>query len=349
MKICYLNHDTQSRTGAGRFYRSFSEAIKKIFPGISIEVLTSENLLYPNKIKLLLALPVIRKIIKGCDIVHALDGWPYGIIGALASLGLRKKLIITAIGTGAVKPLYQPFKRLLMKWAYRRADKVVAVSHNTKKEILKVIPDLNIEVINHGVDYQKFETQNSLAGQAQLTTYNSLRPYILSVGAWKPRKGFEYSIKAFESVKEKFPDLNYVIVSNAPEEIKAKYKKVTFLNNLPEEDLVGLYKNAELFILLPQDAEKDIEGFGLVFLEAAAAGLPVIATKGTSSEDAVLDGRNGFLVPMGDFEEATKAIIKLLKEDKLKRNFSAESLKFAKEMSWDKAAHSYKNIYDSLQ
>lgn len=338
MKICYLNHDTQSRTGAGRFYRFFSEAVKKIFPGLSIEALTSENLLYPNKIKLLLALPVIRKIIKGCDIVHALDGWPYGVIGALASLGLGKKLIITAIGTGAVKPLYHPLKKMLMKWAYRRADKVVAVSHNTKKEILKVIPDLKIEVINHGVDFAKFQSLNP--------TPLHPKPYLLSVGAWKPRKGFEYSIKAFESVKEKFPDLNYIIVSNPPNEIKAKYKKVTFLSDLPEEDLVGLYKNAELFILLPQDVDKDIEGFGLVFLEAAAAGLPVIATKGTSAEDAVLDGRNSFLVPTGDFEEATKAIIKLLKEDKLKRNFSAESLRFAKEMSWDKAAQAYKKIYD---
>jgi phosphatidylinositol alpha-1,6-mannosyltransferase len=343
MRICYLNHDTSSYTGAGRFYSAFSEAMKKEFPDTAIEVLTSENILYPNKLKLLLALPVIRKIIKRCDVVHALDGWPYGVVAILASLGLRKKVIITAIGTGAVKPLYSWWKRPIMKWAYRKADKVVAVSNNTKREIQKFIPDLKIEVINHGVDSEKFQIINS---KLQINfKIQKLKPYILSVGAWKPRKGFDYSIAAFREVKKKFPSLNYVILSNVSEDIKKTYPDIKFLSNLSEEELIALYKNAELFILLPQDDKKDIEGFGLVFLEAAAAGLPVIATKETSAEDAVLDGKNGILVPPRDHKEAAAALTKILSDKKLRQAMSEESLKFAKKMSWQKAARAYNFLY----
>lgn len=347
MKICYLNHDSSPSTGAGRFYNSLSAAVKKAIPGVSIEVLTSENILRPNKLKLIFRIPKIRKIFTNCDLIHALDGWPYGVIAAIANLGLRKPLIITAIGTGAVKPLYNPFKRWLMKWAYKRADKVVAVSHNTKKEILKFLPDLKIEVINHGVNFANFQSLNPT------TPYP--KPYVLSVGALKKRKGYEYSIEAFAEVAKKFPELKYVIVGGGPERKNLELRimnyelrnRVVFMDNLPEEELIALYKNAELFILLSQDDQKDIEGFGLVFLEAAAAGLPVVASRGTSAEDAVLDGQNGILVPPRDWKAAAEAIEKVLGDSNLRKSFSERSLRFAQSMTWDVAAKKYKVLYEN--
>lgn len=341
VKICYLNHDTNSLTGAGRFYNALTLAIKKIFPGVSVEALTAENILYSNKFKLLLALPAIRRVLSRCDLIHALDGWPYGVIAAWANKTLKKPLIITAIGTGAVKPLYSWWRRPILKWAYRQADKVVAVSNNTKREILKFLPDLKIEVINHGVDAGKFEIKNPKSEA-------NLKPYILSVGAWKPRKGFEYSIKAFEAIKNKYPDLKYVILSKVPKEIKNKDERIVFLENLREEEMIALYQNAELFALLPQDDNKDIEGFGLVFLEAAAAGLPVIATRDSSAEDAVSDGKNGIFVSPRDYKEAAAALEKILSDKNLRQKMSEESLKFSKKMSWERAALSYKALYETL-
>lgn len=369
MKICYLNHDTRNNTGAGRFYNSFSAAVKKAIPGADIEVLTSENILYPNKLKLFFALPVIRKILKRCDIVHALDGWPYGVIAALATFGLRKEFIITAIGTGAVQPLYSWWRRPIMKWAYRKADKVVAVSNNTKKEILKFLPDLKIEVINHGVDYEKFrnleikKSGHIPNSQFPFSDFSGLKTYILSVGALKKRKGYDYSIQAFVEVLkeikkseiEKLDNIKYVIVGSGPESENLKFKiknlkledRVIFLDNLSEEKLISLYKNAELFILLPQDIDKDIEGFGLAFLEAAAAGLPVIGVSDSSAADAILDKTTGFLVPAKDYQAAADSMIKILSNSALRNTISVAAAKFAKERSWDKTADQYKRlIYD---
>ena len=140
------------------------------------------------------------------DLVHALDGWPYGFLGAFCAAVSGTKLVITAIGTGGVKPLYSFWQRPLLRWSYHRADKLVAVSRHTRDEILRVAPSLNIEVINHGVDRQKF--QSTASGQSLVA-----KPYLLSVGAWKKRKGLEYSIAAFDLLREKIPNLNYAILT----------------------------------------------------------------------------------------------------------------------------------------
>lgn len=356
MKILFLNHDLSPYTGAGRFFISLTSTLKHLIPGLSIKVATSEDIISPNKLKLLLNFPKVLKMARDCDVVHALDGWPYGFIGALCAKITSKKLIITAVGTGGVQPLYGGIKRRLLRWAYRRANRVVAVSRHTRDEILKVIPSLNIEVINHGVDSRKFQASGTghqslvSSDQRPVSSDQSLvaSRYILSVGAWKKRKGLEYSIAAFDIVKKKFPDLHYAILSNPPEEIKQKYRQVDFFSGLSEEKLAGLYKNAELFILLPQDDNKDIEGFGLAYLEAAAAGLPVIGAKNTSAEDAVLDGKNGFLVNGQDSEEAAAAMAKILNSPELRSEMSRQSIEFAKTMTWEKAAQSYKILYENV-
>ncbi len=384
MKVIFLNRSLKEYTGAGRFALALIREFKNLISGFECAVLTTEPsshpldvpIIYRNKFKLFATIPAIIKIFKTYDIVHALDAWPYGVVAALAVQKMRvvsrkrPKLIITAIGTGAVKPLYSWWRRPIMAWAYKKADKVVAVSNNTKREILKFLPNLKIEVINHGVDITKFQNPND---KSQINSkIQNLKPYILSAGFLKERKGFEFSIRAFAEIADKYPKITYVIfgTDNYPDNREYNRLKkiaenlgvgnrVKFLSydnewfgghgRISDEDLANLYRGAELFVLLPQDFNKDIEGFGLVFLEAAAASLPVIATRGTSAEDAVRDGKNGLLVPVGEYKEAAEAIGKILSDQNLKTSFSAESLKFAKEMSWEKAARAYQKIYESLK
>ncbi|TSC83065.1 MAG: hypothetical protein G01um101419_265, partial [Parcubacteria group bacterium Gr01-1014_19] len=126
MKIFFLNHDLSPYTGAGRFFIFLTSTLKHLLPDLSIKVATSEDLISINKIKLLWNTPKILSIAKGSDLIHALDGWPYGFLAAICARLLRKRLIITAVGTGGVKPLYNFWQRPLLKWAYRRADRLVA-------------------------------------------------------------------------------------------------------------------------------------------------------------------------------------------------------------------------------
>ncbi|MFY9493279.1 MAG: glycosyltransferase family 4 protein [Minisyncoccia bacterium] len=365
MKICFLNHNLKPNTGSGSFWLSFSRALKKENPDWEFKILTSMDILSGGFVSLLFNFFKIRGIFSQSEVIHALDGWPYGFIATAFSVGLRKKIVITAIGTGAVQPLYRFFKKTLMIWAYKKADKVVAISNNTKKEILKIIPNLKIEVINHGVDFEKFSSfaptsSKTSEGRGKVTEgkqITDLKPYILSVGTLKKRKGYEYSIETFARISKQFPELKYVIVGKGPEKDNLKYQmsnlkienKVVFFDKVEEDFLIALYHAAELFILLPQDDGKDIEGFGLVFLEAAVYGLPIIATLNTSAEDAVKNGINGFLVPTNDGKKAAEAILSIIGDIGLKEKLSRASIDFAKSMSWNKVAQYYaNNIYNQF-
>lgn len=350
MKVCFLNNDLNNKTGSGRFCLALTQSLNRLAPDFNYRVVTLDNVSL-GFLKLPFFLLRLRRIFKNFDTLHALDGWPHGFLITLASLGLKKRIVITLIGTGAVQPLYRFPHKWIMRWVYKRADKLTAVSQNTKKEILKIIPSLKIEVINHGVDFDKYQILNTKYQNDSVI--QNLKPYILSVGTLKKRKGYEYSIKAFAEVTNKFPELKYIIVGHGPEKDDLVSQisdlgikdKVIFFDYLSEEFLIALYHNAELFILLSQDNGKDIEGFGLVFLEAASCGLPVIATLDTGATDAVNNGVNGILVPTLDSYKASQALIKILSTPELKHSFSRYSLKFAKSMNWEKVASSYAEIY----
>lgn len=357
--ICFLNHNLDARTGAGNFCRSLLDAFREIVPDFRYLVLTREGsgqadelpLLPGSKWRTILALPKIRAAFRRYDIIHALDGYPYGVIAALALLGLKKKFVITAIGTGALQPLGRPIAGPLLRWAYRRADCVVAVSHYTARALMREMPDLKITaVINHGVNADEFNRP-----EIEKLEIKKLRPYILSVGALKPRKGYGYSLEAFAEIRKSHPNLRYVVVGDGPERenLESRIKNhglgdaVVFFRRVQREFLISLYRGAELFILLPHDVERDVEGFGLVFLEAAAAGIPVIGTTDSGAADAVAHGKNGFLVPPKDSRAAAEAALRILSDSALRQRFSVGSPAFAREKSWRRAARAYRELYEN--
>ncbi|MFY9461869.1 MAG: glycosyltransferase [Candidatus Sungiibacteriota bacterium] len=361
MRICFLNHDLKEHTGAGRFGLQLIGRMAKESSDFHPIVLTTEESGHPwekpvlssNIFRLIFSFLRIRATFKECDIIHALDGFPYGVIAAVASAGLGKRLVITAVGTGAIQAFRHPIKGMLLRWAYRRADRVVAVSNYTKREILSRVAGLDISVINHGVDTQEFqESSDAELNEEEREAIRRMKPYILSVGGGKRRKGYEYSFPAFVEIKKRFPGLQYAIVGHDLEHTPAVFlgieDKVSCFVWIGRPFLKALYRNAELFMLLPYDDQGDVEGFGFVFLEAAAAGLPVVGTYNSGAEDAINNGKNGFLVEPKNHGAAAKAAIKILSDRLLKEKFIRESLAFAKKMSWEKAAYSYVAKYKEI-
>lgn len=362
MRVCFLNNDLSERTGAGQFGLRLTGNLVAADRTLSVTVLTAVGCGHPRERAILPTrwwqLPrrwfAIREEFRRADIIHALDGWPWGVIAALAAIGLRKPLVITAIGTGAIQPLYG-LRRWILAWAYRRADALAAISSYTRREILKKIPGLTIAVVNHAVDAAEFAapTLERLPAEEQ-ERIRSLRPYVLSVGAPKARKGFPDSLRAFALIAPKFPGLRYVIVGGGAAifgRIAAELgigDRVTILRRLPRPTVVTLYQNAELFLLMPRDVGKDVEGFGFAFLEAAAAGIPVIGTRESGAEDAVLDRENGALVAPGDAAAAADAMARILGDSALRARFRSASRSFARRMSWARVVASYRAMYHAL-
>jgi len=359
MKICFLNQNLDTKAGIGRFGRDIVENISKQ-KDIEATVLTEKesghelekavlckSYLLRNFPNLFINAFKVRKHIKQCDIVHALDGYPNGVIAALANIGLNKKLIINGIGTRSVLPLDKPIKKNLLKWAYKKADKVLCISRFTEKQILKRIKLNNTMVINLGVDYEKFQ-------RTQRKPKKKKGKMVLGVGELKERKGYHVSIPAMAEVKKKYKNIKYYIVGGKPLkeylDLVKKYnleKNVKFFQNISDEDLIKLYYQADIFLLTPVTIDNNIfEGFGLVYLEAGACGKPVIGTYNCGAEDAIVNGETGFLVPQNDIEKTAEAVLKLLNNPGLARKLGENGKKRAREMSWGNVVKKYIEVYN---
>lgn len=355
MKICYLTSNIDPTNGGGRYAADLIRGVKEA--GHEVIILKEENDGFAGEMilrrgpGLLLSAIKARKYMKNCDIAHALDAYPYGIIALLANVFCRKKLVITAQGTYAVAPLYNLKTNLLARWAYNSAEGIVAISRYTKSELAKRIRNKDIEIINHGINLEKF--QNKLMG------WNERENFILSVGALKHRKGYHVSIPAFALAKKEMPELKYKIVGSQKDtnyftKLKNIVKKynvesdVEFISGISDDELNTLYERAKTFILTSVNHIHDFEGFGLVFLEAAAAGLPVIGTLGSGIEDAVKDGYNGALVSQGDIEKSSSAIIAIMSDEDKWQNLSENSRTWALDHDSKIVGNKYLSLYKKI-
>jgi len=169
---------------------------------------------------------------------------------------------------------------------------------------------------------------------------------LITTGRLVQRKGVTWFLK---EVFPKLKDYKYIIVGDGPEkeniaeEIQKNgwQKRVRIVDNATDEQIRELYADADIFVMPNIKVAGDAEGFGIVALEASAAGLPVIASNIEGIRDAIADGKNGYLVDEKDAEGFVKAI----KNAKADKSFSDYTLK---EYSWRKIAEQYVEAFKNL-
>jgi phosphatidylinositol alpha-1,6-mannosyltransferase len=170
---------------------------------------------------------------------------------------------------------------------------------------------------------------------------------ILTVGRLVERKGHSYVIHALPDVLEKFPSVSYQIVGKGNMEHKLENlvrekgleKYVEFYGEV--DNLTRFYRNCDIFVMPSRFVKEtgDVEGFGLVFLEANYFSKPVIAGRSGGISDAVIDGETGFLVDPENSQEIADTIIKLLDNPELARKLGEQGRKrVVEEFTWRKAA-----------
>jgi len=208
----------------------------------------------------------------------------------------------------------------------RTAHYVVAVSGFTRERLLShgIRPD-RILLNPNGVDAARFGRKPSGAGPRERLALGD-RPIILTVARLVERKGIDTVIQALPLIRAAVPRIHYLIVGEGPyRPVLERMVRdrglggcVTFLGDVPDVELVTCYHAADLFVMpnrtLP---DGDTEGFGLVFLEANAAGLPVIGGASGGVPDAVIDGWNGILVDGTDPRQTAAATVRVLSDRSL--------------------------------
>lgn len=349
MKICLLSFGLGTKDGGGRFAHDLALNLQK--SGHEVYAIAGFNLLRNTLFKFF----TVRKIFKKSDIIHTIDIWPICFYARIISLGLNKSIVISSLGTYSVMPFYS-WRRPLAAWSCRQAQ-IVAISEYTKQELNKVMPALNIKVLGVGFnfDFWSGKTQLRESSEVEIQKY---KPFILSVGAIKIRKGFPNSIRAFSIIAKKNKNLNYVIIGQVYDELRYMngLKKIVKENNLEDRvffitsaiednELLKFYRNAELFVLVPIEDNHRFEGFGTVYLEAAASGLPIVATFNSGAISAIQDGYSGILVPQNDPEETAQAITKILYDSAIKEKFKTNSYERVKNFDWEKIIAEYIKVY----
>jgi phosphatidylinositol alpha-1,6-mannosyltransferase len=234
--------------------------------------------------------------------------FPAGLAACLLPRFLRGRLGVLAHGS-EIAPSRGGFRRHVMRYVFARADVVIANSRFTRGLLGRAGVARNVVVVSSGID----EEPSVAPCRAQ-------SPVILSVGRLVARKGFDTVIAALPQVLARFPDARYEIVGDGPQRAElvrlarsaGVSEYVSFLGAVNDARVREAYARAWCFALPVRAIGDDVEGFGLVYLEAALAGLPAIGGLHSGAEDTIAPGDTGLLVDGTSSEAVAEAIITLL-------------------------------------
>lgn len=291
------------------------------------------------------------------DIIHMQDGVLAPIGWLLAKLS-GKPYIVVAHGLDVTykNTLYQSIN----VGCIRRADAVVAISAATMHEVLsRRISAHKVRVITIGVNdvYLAPKADRALIGRETGMNLQD-RQLLLTTGRLVRRKGVAWFISnVLPKLLRKYPDVLYIVAGEGEQrqaiELAIKETKlernVQLLGMVSDALRSALYQSCDVFVMPNIRVEGDMEGFGIVALEAATAGLPIVASNIEGIRDAIKNGENGNLVTSTDSNGFISEILQLLasKKERMSRGVKARNYSL-NQYSWSHVAQEYTAVYDKL-
>ncbi|MFA6254558.1 MAG: glycosyltransferase family 4 protein [Patescibacteria group bacterium] len=279
-------------------------------------------------------------------------------LGTLALIYKKRKnipYIVYAHGLDITLPQKFMRKKTLLKKIIANAQNIVANSYWTKDELIKLGAEKEKVIVVHPGPNLKTE-QASEWKMAEITEEHELKgkKILLTVGRLVERKGHDMVIKALPKIIKAVPNVVYLIVGGGPNRKKLEElvnqnnlgDYVKFVGSVTQNDLASFYQIGDVFIMparrLPNG---DVEGFGIVYLEANLFGKPVIGGKSGGVPEAVLDGQTGILVNPTDTEEIAQAAIKLLTDQAYAERLGLQGLqRVEEEFDWHSQTERIKAI-----
>ncbi|MFA5097280.1 MAG: glycosyltransferase family 1 protein [Candidatus Margulisiibacteriota bacterium] len=241
--------------------------------------------------------------------------------------------------------LKRRYKRLMTPVSLKRADRIIAVSQNTKNDIIDIYgtaPE-KITVVHNGVgsDFLRVADKKRLDGVKN--KYGLPDSYILFVGTIEPRKNIVSLVRAYKKSRAARP----LVIAGKPgwlsepiiKEIRS-CDRVLWLDNVETQDLPSLYSMASIFVY-----PSLYEGFGLPVIEAMACGLAVITSNVSSLPEVA--GNAAVLIDPKDTDTLAGEIIALLRDADRRDGLAAKALERAKMFSWEKCARETIKVYES--
>jgi phosphatidylinositol alpha-1,6-mannosyltransferase len=277
--------------------------------------------------------------------IHCAKVLPEGLIALFMKQVKRIPYLLYAHGEEIQMGLTSRKFRWLIPRVYNAASTIIANSRNTRSLLQNIgVSPTKIHVIHPGVNFRHFHNGQQSSQMVRAKYHLGDAPLLLTVGRLQRRKGHDMVIRAMPLIKAKCPRAIYLIVGEGEElaylqslvdEIGVT-DSVIFTGCVPDDELQGYYAACEVFIMPNREIQGDIEGFGMVYLEASAAGKPVIGGRSGGTSEAILDGITGLRVDGTSVEEIAHAVIALLNDSDTSRTMGEGGrLWVAQNFTWE--------------
>jgi phosphatidyl-myo-inositol dimannoside synthase len=291
----------------------------------------------------------------GCDTVWFGAAAPLGLLAG----GLRRRAGITRViglthghevGWAAL-----PGARGLLRRVARGCDIVTYLSEYQRSRLATSLDGLtSLRRLSPGVDTDMFHPDVDASG-VRARHRLSDRPTIVCISRLVPRKGQDTLIRAMPDVRRRVPGAVLLIVSGGPDRDRLKRlaracdveSDVVFAGSVPYAELPAHYAAGDVYAMPCRTrlGGLDVEGLGIVYLEASASGKPVIAGDSGGAPDAVIEGETGYVVGGRDLPALTDRLVELLSDPDLAAQLGAAGRKWTEsEWTWDLQAERMRTL-----
>lgn len=290
------------------------------------------------------------------DAVHAFRALPEGLVAwAVARLTFRSVVIyahgeeLTTWGRGG--------KYKAMRFALRHANQIIANSEHTRDTLLSMgVAASRITVIYPGVDVSVFKTGLDIAGLRESLGIGASDKLVFSVGRLSRRKGFDQMIRAVALLRNEHVPVRYVIAGIGEDAdyldgLITEYQLQTVVYRIgavSEADLPRWLNACDVFAMPNRDINGDNEGFGMVFIEAAACGKTSLAGQSGGTGSAVIDGETGLRVDGNSVAAVASGLRLLLTDENLNAQLARRAHARVEELfAWQHVAHATEKLMHS--
>lgn len=284
---------------------------------------------------------VARSIIRRENIEHVIISHllPMGYVAVLLGIPFT----VLTHGMDVELAFRSPRKRLLAYHILRRAAHIIANSEFTKSRL-----------VSYGIPHQRIVVMYPcLEREIPPPRVHNAGFIVLTAARLVERKGIDASLHAIARLISRFPQIIYHIAGEGPDRVRLEKianelqisDHVVFHGAVSEETLEKLYTNADVFLMPAREIGGDVEGFGMVFLEANAHGVPVIGGASGGVPEAINDGESGLLVNPTSVTEIQDALERILGDPSFAARVGAGGrARVEREFGWEKQIEVLRNI-----
>lgn len=244
----------------------------------------------------------------------------------------------------------KPIDALLAAYFANRQSKSDFVTMPTKKAIMKLLDGRDFKVpvaaVSNGVDLGCFKPGRAEEKLYQEYGLNAEFSTVLYVGRVDPEKNVGAVVKAF--LKADLQRSQLVVIGDGVDLVGLRkkygeYNNIHFLGRIVPPELYKVYRLGDVFA-----TASEVETQGIVLIEAAATGLPLIAVDAGAVSEICVNGENGFLCQPGNIDEMAEALRKILSDGELRAKFAEKSVELAREHDFEKTLDKFENIYKKV-